>query len=102
MNILNPFNFARRRRDNELFVILKYGTSTNMENIDSIDAWLDTLPDEVIRNTHHRLNRLDIIIGKPVGIIQSKVMISLFVGHEGFAPKILQCIRKSLIEYENS
>ena len=102
MNILNPFNIARRRRDNELFVMLKYGTPTDMQNHRTIDAWLDTLPDEVIRNTHRKLKKLDIIIGKPVGIIQSKVMISLFVGHEGFAPKILQCIRKSLIEYENS
>ena len=94
---MNIFNFFRKRKDNQLFVELKYGTP----NPHKIKEWLDNLPDEVIRRTHRKLMKHSIIIGAFKHIPQSRALISLFAGHEGFAPKVLKCIRAALVEYEN-
>ena len=94
---MNIFNFFRKRKDNQLFVELKYGTP----NPHNINEWLDNLPNEVIRRAHLKLMKLDIIMSPPERILQSRTLISFFAGHKGFAPKVLKCIRAALVEYEN-
>lgn len=102
---MNIFSFFSKRRDNEVFVALKYGMPRSDNRYD-INKWLDNMPDEVIKRIHHKLIKLGILVSPFDSIMQSRVLISWFAEHRAdhgsFDSSMFKAIRKSLIEYEET